>query len=75
MPSSASPASPTPMAWSYTPGRLTLFWVAISLPLVAWGAAYVLLRPHSMPGGSLHWPLRARRALLQGAVVLWLERA
>lgn len=39
------------------PSTPTLLWMAISLPLVAWDTAYVLLRPHSMPGGSLHWPL------------------
>ncbi|PHH64753.1 hypothetical protein CDD81_4015 [Ophiocordyceps australis] len=44
-------------AWHHTPTRATLFWLAISLPLVAWDTAYVLLRPHSMAGGWLHWPL------------------
>jgi hypothetical protein len=24
---------------------------------VAWDTGYVLLRPYTMPGGSLHWPL------------------
>ncbi|KAL2752915.1 hypothetical protein ACRALDRAFT_1036585 [Sodiomyces alcalophilus JCM 7366] len=37
--------------------------MAISLPLVAWDTAYVLLRPHTMPGGSLHWPLWTPYAL------------
>jgi hypothetical protein len=36
---------------------MTLAWLAVSLPLVAWDTGYVLLRPLSMPGGSLHWPL------------------
>ena len=31
--------------------------MAISLPLVAWDTGYVLLRPLTMEGGSLHWPL------------------
>ncbi|KAK4135228.1 hypothetical protein BT67DRAFT_433376 [Trichocladium antarcticum] len=56
----ASAAQP---GWSHAPGTLTLLWLAISLPLVAWDTAYVLLRPRSMPGGSLHWPLWAPYAL------------
>ena len=43
--------------WSHTPSPLTLLWLSISLPLVAWDTGYVLLRPHTMPGGSLHWPV------------------
>ena len=43
--------------WSHTPSNLTLLWLAISLPLVTWDIGYVLLRPHSMPGGKYHWPL------------------
>lgn len=45
--------------WAHTPSNLTIVWLFISLPLVAWDAGYVMLRPHSMPGGSLHWPLWA----------------
>ncbi|KAF2209783.1 hypothetical protein CERZMDRAFT_46647 [Cercospora zeae-maydis SCOH1-5] len=44
-------------SWSHTPSHLTLLWLAISLPLVIWDAGYVLLRPHSMPGGYLHSPI------------------
>ena len=40
-------------AWSHTPSNLTLLWMAISLPLVIWDTGYVVLRPYSMPGGSL----------------------
>ena len=43
--------------WSHTPTHLTLLWLLLSLPLVIWDTGYVLLRPHSMPGGSLHSPL------------------
>ncbi|OJD29137.1 c6 transcription factor [Diplodia corticola] len=46
-----------PRLWTHTPSRLTLAWLALSLPLVAWDTGYVLLRPHSMPGGRLHWPV------------------
>lgn len=62
-PSKASKASPraerTPQEWAHTPSNLTLLWLAVSLPLVLWDAGYVLLRPHSMPGGKYHWPLWA----------------
>jgi hypothetical protein len=43
--------------WAHTPSNLTLIWLMISLPLVIWDTGYVLLRPHSMPGGWLHWPI------------------
>lgn len=45
--------------WAHTPSNLTIIWLFISLPLVAWDTGYVLLRPYSMPGGSLHWPIWA----------------
>ncbi|KAF7915941.1 hypothetical protein BELL_0003g00160 [Botrytis elliptica] len=45
--------------WAHTPSNLTIIWLFISLPLVAWDAGYVVLRPLSMPGGSLHWPVWA----------------
>ncbi|CAD6442664.1 ec1ff267-4fad-4561-94dd-26cae9266b09 [Sclerotinia trifoliorum] len=45
--------------WAHTPSNLTIIWLFISLPLVAWDAGYVMLRPLSMPGGSLHWPIWA----------------
>ena len=50
-------ASGQARVWSHTPSNLTLLWLAISLPLVIWDTGYVLLRPHSMPGGKYHWPL------------------
>lgn len=43
--------------WAHTPSNAALIWLAISLPLVIWDTGYVLLRPHSMPGGKYHWPL------------------
>jgi hypothetical protein len=46
-------------AWAHTPSNLVLVWLVVSLPLVLWDAGYVLLRPHSMPGGKYHWPLWA----------------
>ncbi|TLD36949.1 hypothetical protein E2P81_ATG02731 [Venturia nashicola] len=44
-------------AWSHTPSTFTLVWLLISLPLVIWDTGYVLLRPHSMPGGKWHAPI------------------
>lgn len=38
-------------------------WLAVSLPLVVWDTGYVLLRPHTMPGGWLHKPLYVPYAL------------
>jgi hypothetical protein len=54
---SQGPNLTTTMAWSHHPSTLTLIWMAISLPLVIWDTGYVLLRPYSMPGGSLHDPI------------------
>ncbi|EPE36736.1 hypothetical protein GLAREA_08899 [Glarea lozoyensis ATCC 20868] len=54
-----SPAKPRSRKgkWAHTPSNLTLLWLFISLPLVIWDTGYVMLRPYSMPGGILHWPL------------------
>lgn len=43
--------------WAHTPSNLAIIWLCISLPLVAWDTGYIMLRPLSMPGGSLQWPL------------------
>ena len=50
-------------SWIHVPNRLTLFWLLVSLPLVIWDTAYVLLRPYSMPGGALHAPIWTPYAL------------
>ncbi|KAM0482356.1 hypothetical protein ACHAPX_002873 [Trichoderma viride] len=55
--SSSSKLSST--SFRHAPTTATLVWLAISLPLVIWDTGYVLLRPLSMPGGSLHWPVWA----------------
>ncbi|KAK0726735.1 hypothetical protein B0T26DRAFT_101656 [Lasiosphaeria miniovina] len=44
-------------AWSHAPSTLTLVWLGVTLPLVIYDTTYVLLRPLTMEGGSLHWPL------------------
>ncbi|KAJ9629673.1 hypothetical protein H2203_002054 [Taxawa tesnikishii (nom. ined.)] len=56
-PSQRSQHSETSAAWSHTPSNFTLIWLAVSLPLVVWDSAYIFLRPHSMAGGKLQWPL------------------
>ncbi|KAI1197336.1 hypothetical protein F5X97DRAFT_181222 [Nemania serpens] len=43
--------------FAHAPSSFTLFWLAVSVPLVIWDCGYVLLRPRTMPGGDLHWPL------------------
>ncbi|KAF6820650.1 hypothetical protein CMUS01_11521 [Colletotrichum musicola] len=57
------PATSAASAWSHAPTSPTLLWLLISLPLVTWDTIYVLLRPWTMPGGSLHWPLWVPYAL------------
>ncbi|KAI0128955.1 hypothetical protein BJ170DRAFT_354829 [Xylariales sp. AK1849] len=54
--SGAKAASSAPNLWVHAPDRATLLWFAISLPLVVWDSIYVLFRPHTMAGGSMHWP-------------------
>ncbi|OJD15730.1 hypothetical protein AJ78_04028 [Emergomyces pasteurianus Ep9510] len=41
--------------WRHTPSVIVTIWLSISVPLVLWDAGYVLFRPHSMPGGRLHF--------------------
>jgi hypothetical protein len=64
-PTKSSPSTPSKSRsrgarkgqWSHTPSNLAIIWLCVSLPLVAWDTGYVMLRPLTMPGGSLHWPL------------------
>ncbi|KAI1645350.1 uncharacterized protein F4817DRAFT_183094 [Daldinia loculata] len=53
-----TPTAP-PKLWAHAPSQLTLLWLAVSLPLVIWDSGYVLLRPLTMEGGPLHWPVYA----------------
>ncbi|RWA14520.1 hypothetical protein EKO27_g626 [Xylaria grammica] len=53
----------TVTAFAHAPSSFTLYWLAISLPLVVWDSGYVFMRPRSMPGGDLHWPLWVPYAL------------
>ncbi|KAL6704115.1 hypothetical protein ACN47E_008778 [Coniothyrium glycines] len=43
--------------WCHTVSNLTVLWIAVSFPLVLWDILYILLRPHTMAGGALQWPL------------------
>lgn len=49
--------------WTHTPAAALTVWLFVSVPLVLWDASYVLLRPHSMPGGRLHSPVFTPYAL------------
>lgn len=49
--------------WVHTPSAAVTVWLLISIPLVLWDAGYVLLRPHSMPGGKFHSPIWTPYAL------------
>ncbi|KAL7822078.1 hypothetical protein V8C26DRAFT_389870 [Trichoderma gracile] len=57
--SSSSSKSSSRSTFTHAPTTTTLLWLALSLPLVIWDTGYVLLRPHSMPGGAWHYPLWA----------------
>ncbi|KAI1826241.1 hypothetical protein F4861DRAFT_121071 [Xylaria intraflava] len=58
-----SSTAATATTYAHAPSTFTLFWLAVSVPLVLWDCGYVLLRPRTMPGGDLHWPLWAPYAL------------
>ncbi|KAF2817687.1 uncharacterized protein BDZ99DRAFT_484469 [Mytilinidion resinicola] len=53
----ASPSSPPAAVWAHTASNVTVAWILVSLPVVVWDALYCLLRPHTMAGGALQWPL------------------
>jgi hypothetical protein len=52
-----SPSEIGEQGWCHTASNLTLLWLAVSVPLVLWDVLYMLLRPHTMAGGSLQWPI------------------
>ncbi|KAL1971145.1 hypothetical protein VTN77DRAFT_96 [Rasamsonia byssochlamydoides] len=62
-PSPAAAASSASRKWVHTPSAAVTIWLVVSIPLVLWDAGYVLLRPHSMPGGKLHSPIWTPYAL------------
>ncbi|KAH7136022.1 hypothetical protein B0J11DRAFT_426523 [Dendryphion nanum] len=54
---SSAKSADSAIGWSHTTSNITLAWLAISLPLVIWDTLYIWLRPHTMAGGALQWPL------------------
>ncbi|KAF3040705.1 hypothetical protein E8E12_006297 [Didymella heteroderae] len=55
-----APPSPSEVGegtWCHTASNITILWLVVSLPLVLWDSLYILLRPHTMAGGALQWPL------------------
>lgn len=56
----AAPPSPSDInesSWCHTASNLTILWISVSIPLVLWDSLYILLRPHTMAGGALQWPI------------------
>lgn len=62
-PKNTSPNRDEAQRWIHTPSAVVVIWLLFSIPLVLWDAGYVLLRPHSMPGGKLHSPIWTPYAL------------
>ncbi|KAL2826886.1 hypothetical protein BDW59DRAFT_62226 [Aspergillus cavernicola] len=60
---SSESSSGSPKSWVHTPTTAVTLWLLVSCPLVLWDAGYVLLRPHSMPGGKWHSPIWSPYAL------------
>lgn len=59
----SSSAKASGNGWVHTPSTAVTLWLVLSIPFVAWDSAYVLLRPHSMPGNKLHSPIWTPYAL------------
>lgn len=51
---SGSGSSSRSSKWVHTPAAVVTVWLTVAIPLVLWDVGYMLLRPHSMPGGKLH---------------------
>ena len=52
-----SPAEINEPTWCHTASKVTIAWLSVSMPLVLWDALYILLRPHTMAGGAIQWPI------------------
>lgn len=50
-------------SFAHTPPKVVLLWLLGSIPFVLWDTGYIMLRPHSMPGGWLHSPIWTPYAL------------
>ncbi|KAK6382192.1 hypothetical protein LTS17_004079 [Exophiala oligosperma] len=53
----------TQHTYSHKIAPLLMIWLFVSLPLVTWDTGYMLMRPHTMPGGKLHSPIWTPYAL------------
>ena len=51
---------------SYTVSNLEFLWITVSSIIVLWDVAYVLLRPHTMPGGRIHEPIWVSHGIYGG---------
>lgn len=56
------PSTPSPSTskrasngWFHTPSTIVTLWLLISSLVVLWDAGFIFCRPHSLPGGSLHF--------------------
>ncbi|OXV06309.1 hypothetical protein Egran_05923 [Elaphomyces granulatus] len=61
--SSSSTTSSPNRKWMHTPSAAVTSWLIVAIPVVLWDAGFVLLRPHSLPGGKLHSPIWTPYAL------------
>lgn len=61
--SSSSTTSSSNRKWMHAPSAAVIIWLIVSVPLVLWDTGFVLLRPHSLPGGKLHAPIWTPYAL------------
>lgn len=52
-----SPSEINEAGWCHSVSNITVFWLSVSIPLVLWDSLYILLRPHTMKGGALQWPI------------------
>lgn len=50
-------------SYAHVVDPIIVIWLYFSLPLVIWDSGYVLFRPLTMPGGSLHLPIYKLYAL------------
>lgn len=55
------------MSWTHTPRLPIVLWALWAFPFTVWDAAYIFLRPHTMPGGVWHEPFF--RPMVQWATV------
>lgn len=62
-PSGDKKSDVTQHTYSHQIAPLLIIWLFVSLPLVTWDTGYMLMRPHTMPGGKWHSPIWTPYAL------------